>query len=260
VTTIPRGLGIYCERGDSVAGAAATSRLVERLQRAGAKHVGLCAEASDGWRPRRAAFARVVEQLVGAGLDVHAYALPGHDRAKLGARVTEELLTLSQRLPLRGYILDAEEPYRGLHDELVAAWSTLVDGATEATMVGLTTYGLPTERGAFPWKAIVGRGWLGWQAYLRAAKAARVRAGLEVLRGLWDDASVVPHLASYERKGAPVAGELDDGPGRLVSDLDRACRDDEGRIDVLGAWVWAEGSLSSRELDALGNWVSAAGW
>lgn len=259
MTSIPRGLGVYCERGDSVASPRSTAVLIERLGRAGAKHVGLCAEASDGWRPKRAPFARVVEQLTTAGLQVHPYALPGSHRAKLGARVTEELLTLTQGLPIAGRILDAEEPYNGLEEQLAAAWGTLIDGSTERTMVGVTLYGLPGPRSRFPWKAILGRGWCGWQAYLRSADAERVRSGLEVLRSHWGEA-VIPHVASYTRKGAPVAGELDDGPARLIADLRRACRDEGGAVDVPGAWIWAEGSLDGRELDALGSWVRAVGW
>lgn len=259
MSTVPHGLGLYCERGDSIGAPLATAKLVERLRRARARHVGLCVEAIDGWRPPRAALAPVVQRLASAQVSVHVYILPGRDRARLGARPVHEALTLCQGLPIAGYILDAEESYRGLLDALRAARAALVDGATEATSVGITTYGLPTEAGDFPWAAIIGHGWLGWQAYERAASAKKVRRGLEVLREASGSSAVIPHVASYTRKAIPT-GELADGAQRLLADLRRACRDDQGRVDVPGAWVWSEGSLDGAELDALASWVAAAGW
>lgn len=259
---IPRGLGIYCERGDSTGGALATGRLIDRMHRAGARHVGLCVEAIDGWRPGRLELGRVVDRLASADLRVHTYCLPGEPRARLGARVSEEHLNLTQGLALSGRILDGEEPFRGLAAQLRSAVEVLVDGATEASTVGVTFYGLPSEPGAFPWDALLGRGWAGWQCYLRAAQATgrrSARAGLEELRQHWGGA-LIPHVAGYKRKGAPVAGELDDGAARLLADLRRTCLDEDGRCDVPGAWVWAEGSLDGRELDALGGWVQRVGW
>lgn len=258
--TIPRGLGIYCGRVTSVGSAFSTGRLIERLQRARARHVGLCVEATDGWRPKRSQIATVVEGLASAGIQVHAYALPGRDRARRGRQVADELLTLTQGLPLAGYQLDAEEAYRGLPEELEACAAALIDGATERTTVGITTYGLPSEGGSFPWPSIVGLGYLVWQAYERSSRSTKVRAGVDELRESWG-AGVLPAVASYDRKSIP-AGELNDGPARLLADLRRACTSPaSGKVDVPGAWVWSDGSLEHRELDALGDWVlAAAGW
>lgn len=255
----PRGLGIYCGRVASVASAVSTGRLIERLRRARARHVALCTEGTDGWRPTREQLAPVAERLASADLAVHVFSLPGEARARLGARVAHDVLELVRGLPISSIQLDAEEAYRGRPAELDAAVDALIDGVTEATAIGITSYGLPSEGGAFPWASILGRGYLVWQAYERAGKATRARRGLDELRQSWGR-DVVPAVAAYQRRTSP-AGEHADGAARLRADLERACRDPAtGRVDVVGAWVWSDGSLDARELDELGAWVQAAGW
>lgn len=257
---IPRGLGIYCGRVASVGSAFSTGRLIERLQRAGARYVGLCVEALDGWRPTREQLEPVVRRIVSAGIRVHLYALPSRERALLGRVVADDMLELAEGLPISGLQIDAEESYRGLFEQLRIVVEVLVDGVTEAVTVVITAYGLPSEGAPIPWDALAGRCSIIWQAYLRSAKASRVRAGILELRVLWGDRAVIVAVASYPRKAKAPAGELNDGAARLTADLRRACLDQQGRCDVPGAWVWSEGSLDGREIDALAAWVAEVGW
>lgn len=258
----PKGLGIYFGRVSRTWGAAEAKRHADRIVRTGAKHVGLCGEALDGWRARPPVLADCVEVFRDVGIDAHVYALPGRARAMLGATVGRELAELARMVHASGALLDAEEAYRFLRAQLDAARAALIDGANESLNVGFTTYGAPSPGSSFPWAAILGFGWLGWQCYETAHDRALVRQRLALLRETCGMDGVVPHVASYPRKSV-VEGEGNDGPLRLLGDLRRVCLSDPSdwtSVDVPGAWVWSERGLDAQEVAALEQWTRTVGW
>lgn len=258
----PRGLGVYLTLGQSLAGPLEAERRAERMTRASIKHVALCVEAVDRRAVDTEAEASKLEATADtyaeAGLTVHFYALPGEQRAALGAVVGAELGALARRVSsCRGVILDAEEAYRKRGPQLRDALAALVDGITERHAFGITTYGRPSGDGSYPWSEIVGRGWFGWQCYETAGSRVPVRRGLTELRAHWSH--VVPHLAAYQRKRG-VPGEPLDGAARLQGDLARCALDDAGEVDVPGIWIWADASLDAHERAILRDFAARAGW
>ena len=125
--------------------------------------------------------------------------------------------------------------------------------------MSVSTYGTPTTIPAFPWDAIAGLGWLGWQAYETASSAPKVRARLEQMRGIWSRSCVVPAIASYARQGAP-RGEQRDGAERLRADAVRTALDERGECDVPGLAIWSEASLDGREREVLVELAERWGW
>jgi hypothetical protein len=257
---VPQGLGVYVGRGG-----VSTARAQE-LRRAGVRHVCLCAEAESGWLASASQLAAWGSSCGAAGLVPHVYAFPGLPRARQPRAVAETLLGAARRSGAVCPVADLEGHYRGRPQLLRAVLDELVRLATPAERLALaiTTFGLPSDRGRWPWPELAAwrrsarTGWIGWQCYERAADAPRVRAGIAELAQVWGRARVIPHVGAYERRTETEEGQ--DGARRIVADLDRACRDEQGRCDVAGAWVWSAASLDDRELEALRIWTRVVGW
>lgn len=264
---VPQGLGVYVGRGG-----VSTSRAQE-LRRAGIRHLALCSEAEGGWRASGGQLAAWGSSCSSAGLTPHVYAFPGLPRARTPRAVAETLLGGLRRAGGVCPVPDLEAAYRGRPALLVALLDELVKLAAPAELEALliTTFGLPSDHGTrWPWAALHAQvralraglglpiGSIGWQCYERAAELARVRAGIAELAQVWGRDRVVVHVGAYERRTETAEGQ--DGARRIVADLDRACRDARGRVDVPGAWIWSAASLDDRELEALAVWTRVVGW
>ena len=264
---VPQGLGVYVGRGG-----VSTSRAHE-LRHAGIRHLSLCSEAESGWLASPAQLAAWGSSCAAAGLLPHVYAFPGLPRARTPRAVAETLLGGLRRAGGRCPIPDLEAPYRGRPALLTALLEELEHLATPAELEALmvTTFGLPSDRGTrWPWLVLrervrrarrrLGRPVMsiGWQCYERAADEDRVRPGIAELAQVWDRDRVIVHVGAYERRTETEEGQ--DGARRIVADLDRACRDERGAVDVPGAWIWSAASLDDRELEALRVWASVVGW
>jgi hypothetical protein len=257
-TATPRGLGLYLGRVVREWDASAAKKHAERARAARIRHIALCAEALDGWRADHGVLVRAADVYRDAGCQVWTYSLPGEKRLTTpGEDVADALADAGIACAARGWILDAEESYRGRGPQLLGHRERLTERASERVSLGVTAYGAMSDRG-FPWPAISGWGWLGYQLYLTAATRRRVRLRLDEARARWG-ADVVPHLATYDRRQAPTA-EGTDGPARLLADLGRTCLDDAGTCDVPGCWLWSDASLDRGEADVLAQWAERVGW
>lgn len=255
MSAVPSGFGVYLSRATREWKPQEAIDHAERVKRSRITHVALCVEATDGWTatPRKLRSVASVYREIG-GVAVSVYALPGSERVKTPTRVTAGLLDAAHEIEAWSAILDAEEAFRGHRVELTHARDSLTLGATEALSLGVTTYGLPSVGGSYPWEAISGWGWLGWQCYETSASRRKVRAGLAELRARWSRSCVVPHLASYARRTA-VEGEPLDGADRLAGDLRRTCLDDSGACDVSSVWIWQDATLDHEECAVLAEWA-----
>lgn len=257
-TNTPRGLGLYLGRVVREWDASEAKKHAERARNARIRHVALCAEALDGWRADHGVLVRCAEVYREAGAQVWVYSLPGTKRLERGPDdVADALADAGIACNARGWILDAEESYRGRGPQLLAHRERLTERASEKVSLGVTFYGALADR-SFPWAAITGWGWAGYQLYLTAASRRRVRLRLSEARERWGG-DVVPHLAVYERRNAPTS-EGNDGPDRLLADLNRTCLNDSGNVDVPGCWLWSDASLDSRESAVLTAFAERAGW
>lgn len=255
----PRGLGMYLGRIAREWTPAQERAHADKAKRARVRHVALCAEALDGWQAPHAALVDAAEAYRDAGCQVWVYSLPGERAlAEPGTAVVDRLVDAAVACAARGRILDAEESYAHRSGTLLSHVERLTERSTERDSLGVTLYGTPTHgvRG-YPWAAVSGWGWLGWQCYERAGTRQRVRRDLAELRQRWG-ADVVPHLATYARRGATAEGK--DGAARLLGDINRTCLDDEGRCDVPGLWLWQEATLDGAEADVLAAWSERQGW
>lgn len=254
----PRGLGLYLGRVVREWDAGKARAHADRARRARIRHVALCAEALDGWRADHGVLQRCAELYLDTGCQVWVYSLPGPKAvSEPGFNVADRLAEAGIAIHARGWILDAEESYRGHGETLLTHRLRLTDRASEGVSLGVTCYGSVADRG-FPWASITGWGWLGYQLYLTAASRPRVRLRLKEARERWG-MDVVPHLATYKRVGSNSPEGLD-GPDRLLGDLTRTCLDDDGRCDVPGVWLWSDASLDGAEADTLAAWAERVGW
>ena len=254
----PRGLGVYLSRVTREWNSGEATKHAARAKRARIRHVALCAEALDGWRADHGVLVRAAEVYADAGAEVWVYSLPGKERLAMGGQdVPDALADAGIACAARGWILDAEESYRGRGPQLLGHRERLTERASERVSLGVTCYGSLADKG-FPWAAIAGWGWLGYQLYLTAVSRQRVRLRLAEARNRWGG-DVVPHLATYPRKQAPSPEGLD-GPARLLGDLSRTCLDDDGVCDVPGVWLWQDATLDGAECDALAQWAERVGW
>lgn len=243
------GLHVYLGRSGITASRA---RLLER---AGVRGVVACAEAVDGWvapSERAREWGRIAR---GEGLELRIYSFPGLARARVPRAVAGDLLRVCRASEALGPIPDVEAPYARRGALLVALLDAVWELATpsERVAMGITTLGLPSAPGAWPWPSLIT--WLlahagvelWWQCYLRAREDRRVDAGMRELVGLLGE-RVVPHIRAYETT-----------PEDLVADLDRACARD-GRVDVTAAAIWSDASLEAAELAALRGWTQRLVW
>lgn len=263
----PRGFLLYLGRVVRQWDVQEAMRHAGKVRRAGGiRHVALCAEGTDGFvakLPILVDCARVYREI--AGVEVSAFSLPGATAlARPSDGVPIRLAIAAAAIYAWARILDAEEAYRGKAALLTRHRRRMIDDARESVSLGCTLYGSPTERAdgieGYPWQAIRGFGWLGWQCYEKAAKRELVRKILRVLRGpTWWGPDVVPHIATYQRKTA-VPGELRDGARRLLADIERTALDDEGRVDVPGLGLWSDASLDAEEVAVLRDFSARAGW
>lgn len=243
------GLHVYLGRG-GITGSRA------RLLRAhGVRGVIACAEAVDGWICSSARAAELGAIARDEGLELRAFSFPGLARARVPRAVAGDLLRVVRASGARGPIPDVEAPYRQRPQLLEALLEAVWELATpeERRAMGVTTLGLPSAPGSWPWPTLVA--WmrahpdveLWWQCYERARLDARVDAGMRELVATLGP-RVVPHVRAYETTADDITG-----------DLERACRRD-GRLDVTGAAIWSDASLGDDELRALKAWSEAAGW
>lgn len=254
----PRGLGLYLGRVVREWSSAKAMAHATRAKAARVKHVALCAEALDGWRADHGVLVECADVYREIGAQVWVYSLPGPDAVeRFGLDAPDALADAGVACRARGWILDAEESYRGHGATLLAHRERLTERATERVSLGVTAYGSMSDRG-FPWAAVAGWGWLGYQLYLTAANRRRVRLRIEEARARWG-ADVVPHLATYERTGQHGI-EPADGPERLLADLTRTCLDDDGQCDVPGCWLWSDASMDGAEAEVLARWAERVGW
>lgn len=244
-----RGLHVYLGRGG------VTASRARELRGAGVRGLVLCAEAVDGWIAPSSRAAEWGAICRGEGLEARAYAFPGLPRARVPRAVAGDLLRVVRASGARGPIPDVEAPYQRRPQLLEALLDAVWDLATpeERRAMGVTTLGLPSAPGAWPWPTAVA--WLRahpdvelwWQCYERARLDARVDAGVrELVMALGP--RIVPHVRAYRTTAAD-----------LVADLDRACSRD-GRVDAEAAAIWSAESLERDELTALRAWVDRMGW
>lgn len=244
-----RGLHVYLGRGGLTASRA-------RVLRAhGVRGVVICAEAVDGWLCPSARAEAIGSAARDAGLEVRAFAFPGLPRARQPRAVAVDLMRVVRAAGARGPIPDVEAPYARRPQLLSALLDAVYDLATpeERRSMAVTTLGLPSAPGAWPWPTLVA--WLRahpevelwWQCYQRAREDRRVDAGVRELVAAIGP-RIVPHVRAYDTTAAD-----------LVADLDRACARD-GRVDVEAAAIWSDASLEAAELDALSAWVRRVGW
>lgn len=261
------GVWVYLGRGGIT-----RSRATE-LRSAGVRGVIVCTEAVDGWRATTRQAAAWGAVCAAARLDVAAYAFPGVARVDAASDIAAGLLRVLREAGGHIPIADVEAPYRARPSQLVRLLDAITDDATdeERRHLGVTTLGLPSKPGRWPWADLLAwmrahpSSWLGWQCYERAGVEVRVDAGIAELRaalaspldGSRDVGRVVPHVATYERDTQTREGQ--DGPARLVADLDRACLDG-GALAVSGVGLWSAASLDDAELSALRGWIRRAGW
>lgn len=255
----PAGWQLYLGRGASVAAPAAARARAVRCRESRVRTALLCAEAIDGWVAPQYALRSVSDELRGEGVRVGVYALHGSAATAEPVEAARRLLSAARACGATIVQLDAEEAWRGKAEALRDCARVLVDGCTEREQVSVSTYGTPATQPRFPWDAIAGLGWLGWQAYETAADAPRVRSRLATMRGIWGRSCVVPAIAAYERKSAP-AGELRDGADRLRADALRVALDERGECDVPGLAIWSEASLDGREREVLVELANRWGW
>ncbi len=248
-TAVPRGLGVYLSRVAREWRPRDAAKHAERVRKSRMSHVALCGMALDGWTaPLDVLQSCALTYRELAGVAVSVYVLPGPAAVMRPKRTAETLLRAIDAIEGYAPLLDAEESYSGRHAQLEETWGHVLDGSTEAHAPGVTLYGTPRRLKRYPWGAIEGCGWLGWQCYETAAKRVNVRRDLAELRALWGATGVVPHLATYPRR-ALVDGEPQDGAVRLMGDFRRTCLDDDGRVDVPGLWLWQDATLDEREVE-----------
>lgn len=244
-----KGLHVYLGRGGITASRART------LRAHGVRGVVVCAEAVDGWIAPTVRATEWGRAARGEGLEVRAFSFPGVPRTRVPRAVAGDLLRVLRAAGGVGPIPDVEAPYARRGELLRLLLDAVHELATpeERRQMGVTTLGLPSAPGAWPWPTLIA--WmrehpeceLWWQCYQRAREDRRVDTGVRELVSAIGP-RIVPHVRAYET-AAPD----------LVADLDRACSRD-GRVDVEAAAIWSDASLERDELQALRGWTQRMGW
>lgn len=186
-----------------------------------------------------------------------------------GAKATAEPKAAAERLTRHlaalsadGVILDIEAAHKGkplLCRDLVSA---TIDGLTERTGLGVTSFPTIKAHPTMPW-AEMRAGWGSPQLYQTAGSEVRSRASVEDWRAWWPSIAgahvgrsrvIIPSLAVYETTSP---GE---GAAQLRGDLDRVCLDASGACDVPGICLWSEPQLSLSEAIEVGMFAERVGW
>lgn len=251
---VPRGILIYLSRAAREWDPVKEQQQARKARRAGISHVALCAEAKDGWVAKHDVLrdlAKCYSEL--AGVRASVYSLPGGQAVFTPELTAARLLAAGEAIDAHSVIGDFEEEYNRQSRMLLRTRTAVIDGATERRSVGFTNYGVPGPKSVYPWDAIAGWGWFGWQCYETAADEELVRKRLDLLRKIWSRGSVIPHFATYERRG-DVRREGKDGALRLAHDLERACLNDDGICDVPGIGIWQDSTMDGDEADVLKEW------
>lgn len=256
-----RGVHVFTGRGGLTAGRAAD------LRAAHVRGVLVPSEAVDGWQATLAQAERWGRVCAGAGIAANAYAFPGLARTKDPRAVAQHLVDVVRALGGSVPMADVEGSYRRQPHRLVDLLDAIEELRGDLSPTAITTLGLPSEGGTWPWDALMvwmrdhPETWLAWQCYQRAG-SGKARVGLSELGvHLRGALRVLPCVATYAREKATKEGI--DGAARLVADLTRACLDDAGKPLVPGVILWSLASLEDDELAALEAWTSAAdarGW
>lgn len=256
-TATPRGIGVYTSRLVRQWDDRRAAKEIAEYREMRCRHVALCSEAADGWRADHGVLADVADHLRGAGIDTWVYALPSAESWRHPDALADRLADAGVACGARGWIPDVEEQARGLRGHVRRFRSRLTERASERYSIGVTYYGripvAPSAGDAFPWDAIVGWGWAGYQLYETAVDRQRVRARLAQAREHWGR-DVIPHLATYQRRDGG------DGADRLRADIERTCLDDAGAVDVPGLWLWQDSTTDAAERAVLAAFAQRAGW
>lgn len=256
-TATPRGIGVYTSRLARQWDERRAAKEIGELREMRCQHVALCVEAADGWRADHGVLVDVADHLLDAGISPWVYALPSREAWQYPEALADRLADAGIGCRARGWIPDVEEQARGLRGHVRRFRSRLQERASERYSIGVTYYGripvAPSAGDAFPWDAIVGWGWAGYQLYETAADRHAVRSRLAHARTFWGP-DVIPHLATYKRRDGG------DGAERLAADIERTCLDDAGAVDVPGLWLWQDMTTDARERAVLAAFAERAGW
>lgn len=247
----PTGVGVYA-RGAPIR--------PDRLRAARCSWVALMVESVDGRVTPLSELHRQADRArKGGATSTWLWALHGpsvvSDGKAAAARLTRHLAALDAD----GVILDIEASHKGKPlacRELVMA---TLDGLTERTGLGVTSYPLAATHPTMPWEEMRA-GWGSPQCYATAGSEARSRRSVSEWRawhGQHVDASpriVVPSLACFETTSPGT------GAAQLRGDLERVCLDETGACDVPGICLWSEPQLSLTEAIEVGEWAQRVGW
>lgn len=250
-TLHPCGIGVYA-RGKPIR--------PHILQAARCRWVALMVESVDGRVvPLSELRAQARRARQGGARDIWLWALHGagvvDDARGAAHRLTRHLAAVDGA----GVILDVEAAHKGKPlacRELVRA---TLDGLTETTGLGITSYPLAAMHPTMPWEEMRA-GWGSPQCYETAGSEARSRRSVTEWRawhgqhGIDYPRVVVPSLACYETTSPGT------GAAQLRGDLERVCLGEGGSCDVPGVCLWSEPQLSLTEAIEAGEWAQRWGW
>ena len=253
----PRGIGVYTSRIVREWDDRHAAKEIAEYCEMACRHVALCVEGSKGWRAEPSVLADVADHLRAAGISPWVYALPSREAWQQPDVLADRRADAGESCGAIGWVPDVEEQARGLHGHVSRFRRRRTDRANARVSIGVTYYGriplAPPRGDAFPWAAILGWGWAGYQLYETAADRHAVRSRMATARTHWG-ADVIPHLATYQRRDGG------DGAERLRSDIERTCIDDAGAVDVPGVWLWQDSTTDAAERAVLGAFSARAGW
>jgi len=246
----PEGVGVYCRGQDPRPGV---------MRAAKVRWAALMVETAHGAVAPLSTLvrhARLARQ--GGAEQVWLWALHGPAAANEGKQAAARLTRHLAALSADGVILDIEASHKGKPLACRELVNATLDGLTERTGLGVTSYPLASAHPTMPW-AEMRAGWGSPQCYATAGSDARSHRAVEEWRawhggvGYAKPRVVIPSLACYETTSP---GE---GVAQLRGDLERVCTTG-GVVDVPGICLWSEPQLSLTEAVELGEFARRAGW